>query len=108
VHELTTNAAKYGALSVPGGRIEIHWRPVRGEDGRLQLRIDWAEQGGPSVAAPKQSGFGSKLIEGSIAAELGGSARLAFVPEGLRCEILIPIEIAAIDTRTKTGEDWSV
>jgi PAS domain S-box-containing protein len=108
VHELTTNAAKYGALSVPGGRIEIHWRPVRGEDGRLQLRIDWTEQGGPSVAVPKQSGFGSKLIEGSIAAELGGSARLAFMPEGLRCEILIPIEIAAIDTRTKSGEDWSV
>ena len=72
------------------------------------LSIDWQEQGGPSVAEPKQRGFGSKLIEGSIAAELGGSARLAFEPQGLRCEILIPIEIAAIDTRTKAGEDWSI
>ena len=108
VHELTTNAAKYGALSVPGGRIEIHWRPVRAENGHLMLRIDWTEQGGPPVATPKQRGFGSKLIEGSIAAELGGSARLAFAPEGLGCEILIPIEIAAIDTRTKSGEDWSI
>jgi len=108
IHELTTNAAKYGALSVPGGRVEIHWRPARIDNGHLMLRIDWAEQGGPSVAAPTQRGFGSKLIEGSVAAELGGSARLAFAPEGLRCEILIPIEIAAIDTRTKTGEDWSI
>ena len=108
VHELTTNAAKYGALSVPGGRIEIHWRPVRGDNDRLLLRIDWIEHNGPPVAQPKQRGFGSKLIEGSIAAELGGTACLAFEPEGLRCEILIPIEIAAIDTRTVTGEDWSI
>jgi two-component sensor histidine kinase len=108
VHELTTNAAKYGALSVPGGRIEIHWRPVRAANDRVMLRIDWQEQGGPPVAEPKHRGFGSKLIEGSIAAELGGSARIAFAPEGLRCEILIPIEIAAIDIRTKAGEDWSI
>jgi PAS domain S-box-containing protein len=108
VHELTTNAAKYGALSVPGGRIEIHWRPVRGDNDRLLLRIDWIEQGGPSVAQPKQRGFGSKLIEGSIAAELGGTARLVFEPQGLHCEILIPIEIAAIDTRTRTRENWSI
>jgi two-component sensor histidine kinase len=72
------------------------------------LRIDWAEQGGPLVAEPKRRGFGSKLIEGSIAAELGGIARLVFAPDGLRCEILVPIEIAAIDVRTKTGEDWSI
>ncbi len=85
----------------PAAAIEIHWRPVRAANDHLMLSIDWQEQGGPSVAEPKQRGFGSKLIEGSIAAELGGSARLAFAPEGLRCEILIPIEIAAIDTRTK-------
>ncbi len=108
MHELTTNAAKYGALSVPGGCIEIHWRPVRGDSGELRLRIDWTERCGPSVAEPKQRGFGSKLIEGSIAAELGGTARLTFEPQGLRCEILIPMETAAIDARTRAGEDWSI
>jgi PAS domain S-box-containing protein len=107
VHELTTNAAKYGALSVPGGRVEIHWRPVRAADDRLMLRIDWAEQGGPPVAEPQRRGFGSKLIEGSIAAELGGSARLAFAPEGLRCEIVIPIEVAVIEAGAK-AKNWSV
>ena len=106
VHELTTNAAKYGALSVPGGRIEIHWQPVRGDNGRPMLRIAWIEQGGPSVTAPEQRGFGSKLIEGSIAAELGGTARLAFDSQGLRCEIVIPMEAAAVDIRAKTDEDW--
>jgi PAS domain S-box-containing protein len=107
VHELTTNAAKYGALSVPGGRIEIHWQPVRGDNGRPMLRIDWIEQGGPLVTAPEQRGFGSKLIEGSIPAELGGTARLAFESQGLRCEIVVPMEAAAVDTRAKTDGDWS-
>jgi two-component sensor histidine kinase len=94
VHELTTNAAKYGALSVPGGRIEVRWAPFEGADGRQHLRIDWIEQGGPPAADPQQRGFGSRLIEGSIAAELGGKARLAFAPEGLRCEIAFPLEQA--------------
>ncbi len=109
-HELTTNAAKYGALSVSGGRIEIRWQPVRGDDGgRPLLRIDWIEQGGPAVAEPKQRGFGSKLIEGSIAAELGGSARLNFEPNGLRCEIVIPLEAATVDIdREPAGVDWSI
>jgi PAS domain S-box-containing protein len=107
VHELTTNAAKYGALSVPGGCIEIQWQPVRGDNGRPSLRIDWVEQGGPSVAAPEQHGFGFKLIEGSIAAELDGKARLAFEPRGLHCEIVIPMETATVDNRAKTDEDWS-
>jgi two-component sensor histidine kinase len=94
VHELTTNAAKYGALSVPGGRIEVQWGPVHGADGGSQLHIDWIESGGPAVAAPAQRGFGSKLIEGSVAAELGGQATLIFEPKGLRCEISIPMKNA--------------
>jgi two-component sensor histidine kinase len=104
VHELTTNAAKYGALSVPGGRIEIQWQPARADNRRPVLRIDWIEQGGPLVTDPQQRGFGSKLIEGSIAAELGGTARLAFEPVGLRCEIVIPLEKASADFRP-AGED---
>jgi PAS domain S-box-containing protein len=94
VHELTTNAAKYGALSVPGGRIEVRWAPFAGADGRQNLRIDWVEQGGPPAVEPPQRGFGSRLIEGSIAAELGGKAHLTFAPEGLRCEIVFPLDAA--------------
>jgi two-component sensor histidine kinase len=99
-HELATNAAKYGALSVPAGRIEIQWQPVRAADQRRSfLRIDWIEQGGPPVTDSRQRGFGSRLIEGSIAAELSGSARLTFEPEGLRCEIAFPLEKASAGSR---------
>jgi PAS domain S-box-containing protein len=108
-HELTTNAAKYGALSAAGGRIEIRWQPVQGGDGRPMLRIDWIEQGGPPVVKPERRGFGSKLIEGSIAAEHGGSAKLAFEATGLRCEILMPLEAATAEIdREPQGVDWSV
>jgi PAS domain S-box-containing protein len=95
-HEFATNAAKYGALSAPGGRVEIRWQPVRleGGDGRGLLQIEWREEGGPPVEEPQQRGFGTKLIEGSVMAELGGSARLLFAPQGLRCEISIPLETA--------------
>lgn len=106
VHELTTNAAKYGALSAPAGRIEIQWRVVRANNGRPALHIDWIEQGGPPVADPQQRGFGSKLIEGSIVAELGGTAQLAFEAQGLRCAIVIPLENAVVDVRVRPGEDW--
>ena len=107
VHELTTNAAKYGALSAPGGSVEIRWQPVWAEGRRPVLRIDWIEQGGPAVGEPQQRGFGSKLIEGSIPAELGGVARLAFAPEGLRCEIVIPLEAATLRT-VAADEDWTI
>jgi two-component sensor histidine kinase len=110
-HELVTNAAKYGALSAPDGRIEIRWQQVRdGGGGPALLRIDWIEQGGPEVAEPQQRGFGSKLIEGSIAAELGGSARRVFEPAGLRCEIVIPLEAAAVEIAggPAGGVDWSI
>ncbi|HEY1475401.1 MAG TPA: PAS domain S-box protein [Pseudolabrys sp.] len=110
-HELVTNAAKYGALSVPGGRIEIRWQVDRAaSNGPATLRIDWVEQGGPAVAEPRKRGFGSKLIEGSIASELGGSARLAFEPVGLRCEIVIPLPAATIDFDRGSADstDWSI
>ena len=101
-HELTTNAAKYGALSAPGGAVEVQWQPVPaedgGKDGKLpMLRIDWTERGGPAVAEPTRRGFGSKLIEGSVAAEHGGDVRLVYDPSGLRCEILMPLEAVTAD-----------
>src|SRR5664279_4589813 len=109
-HELTTNAAKYGALSVPGGRVEIRWQPVQADDGgRPSLKIEWIEQDGPAVVEPERRGFGSKLIEGSIAAEHGGSARLTFEPTGMRCAIVLPLESAMADPdREPPGVDWSI
>ena len=94
VHELTTNAAKYGALSVPTGNIEVQWEPIE-QDGRKCLRLEWRESGGPEVHVPKRRNFGSRLIEGSIAAELGGTAKLDYAREGLRCLMLIPWAAAA-------------
>lgn len=82
LHELGTNAAKYGALSAEGGRVAIAWTQ---EGDRLSL--EWRESGGPPVAAPARRGFGSRLIERGLAADLGGTASLHFDPEGLRCEI---------------------
>ena len=83
-HELTTNAVKYGALSVPTGRVEVSWTVRPEPDGR-RLDLSWIETGGPKVSAPLRRGFGSRLIEQSMAQEMGGTARLDFVPEGLRC-----------------------
>lgn len=86
VHELTTNAAKYGALSVAEGRIDIGL--VRDPDG--DLLIEWRESGGPRVSPPTHRGFGSLLIGGSIRAEVGGNAEVRYLPEGLSCTITIP------------------
>ena len=101
-HELTTNAAKYGALSVPGGCVEVAWRPVAAPGGAL-LHIEWTEQDGPPVTAPERRGFGSRLIEGSIAAELGGSARLTYAPAGLACAMTMPLEMATGQGRLRAA-----
>ena len=94
VHELTTNAAKYGALSLSGGSVEVRWEPLQ-TDGCKILRLEWRESGGPEVKVPTRRSFGSRLIEGSIRAELNGTAQLTYAPEGLRCEMLIPWIAAA-------------
>jgi PAS domain S-box-containing protein len=90
LHELTTNASKYGALSGETGTVEIHWQVAHG-DGARQLRLDWIESGGPEVREPTGRGFGRQLIEESIAHELGGHASLAFPPQGVRCTLKIPL-----------------
>jgi PAS domain S-box-containing protein len=107
VHELTTNAAKYGALSQPGGSIEIRWQATSGGEDAPVLRIAWIERGGPPVCEPQQRGFGTKLIEASIAAELHGRAGLTFAPEGLCCEIVIPREAAIVDAG-RSHEEWTI
>lgn len=92
MHELATNATKYGAWSVPDGQVAIGWTVEDADHGRRRLRLEWRESGGPSVAQPTRRGFGSRLIERGLAGELNGSAALDFVPEGLVCrvEALLP------------------
>lgn len=91
-HELVTNAAKHGALSVPTGRVEIEWGVQEGNGHQPTLHIAWRESGGPPVAPPKRRGFGSLLVERSISAEHGGHVALDFDPDGVRCTIDIPLE----------------
>ena len=82
LHELGTNAAKYGALSTETGRVSIRW--TQSDD---RLHLTWLESGGPPVESPARRGFGSRLIERGLAADLGGAAALRFDPGGLRCDI---------------------
>jgi light-regulated signal transduction histidine kinase (bacteriophytochrome)/CheY-like chemotaxis protein len=86
LHELGTNAAKFGAFSVPEGRLAVSWEP--GAEGGLVL--NWRESGGPRVSAPNRRGFGSSLIERALAMETGGRATIDYAPDGVVCEILLP------------------
>jgi PAS domain S-box-containing protein len=98
-HELITNAAKYGALSAPGGGVEMRWQIVEA-DGMPTLHVEWREQGGPPVAPPARRSFGTRLIESGVKAELGGRVEIAFAREGLRCDLDIPLASLAV----KAGE----
>jgi two-component sensor histidine kinase len=96
LHELCTNAAKYGAFSRPAGRVVIEWLlVVEGEQKRLLLT--WRESGGPPVALPSRRGFGSRLIERGLAGELNGEVRLDFDPGGVVCAIDVPIPQHGLD-----------
>ena len=87
LHELATNAVKYGALSNGGGRVSIAWeRPCQAN----RVKLVWQESGGPKVCPPKQKGFGSHLIERAFAGQLGGS-ELMFSPEGLSCTLEVAL-----------------
>ena len=92
LHELATNAAKYGALSAPDGRIHVEWQRLAGlADQPGEMILTWAERGGPKVAPPSRRGFGSDLIERGLARQLGGTASLSFDEDGLRCRISAPL-----------------
>ena len=86
VHELATNAGKYGALSTPGGRVTVSWRLA--DDGGIEL--SWSETGGPPVEPPTRRGFGSTLIERALAMETGGRANIHYLRTGVVCEIFLP------------------
>ncbi|MDK1387856.1 PAS domain S-box protein [Sinorhizobium sp. 8-89] len=86
-HELATNAAKHGALSVKAGRVSVDWVVDPTEK---RLRIRWIETGGPSVSVPTRNGFGRLLLERVLASDLGGDVRLEFASQGLNCAIDVP------------------
>jgi PAS domain S-box-containing protein len=91
LQELATNAVKYGALSNDSGRVMIEWT-LDFADSAPQLRLRWSESGGPSVKAPDRRGFGSRLIERSLARDLDGEVSLDFAPAGLVCTVDAPVQ----------------
>jgi two-component sensor histidine kinase len=86
IHELTTNAAKYGALSVSSGRIAVSWETQPDPDG-TRLRLTWGERGGPEVSQPKSQGFGSRLLHRVLTTQLNAKVEMEFEPTGLRVTI---------------------
>jgi two-component sensor histidine kinase len=106
LHELATNASKYGALSKSGGRIAVQWRCEEGAKGDLLL--DWIESGGPPVTAPAETGYGTAAIRNLIPYELEGSVELSHEVQGVRCRIRLPskwIAAGATLTNSVSGSD---
>jgi len=86
IHELATNAVKYGALSVPRGLLNVDWRVRQG-----CLELEWRESNGPPVAPPEHRGFGSRLLERGLATELGGRVELVYREQGVACSMRLPL-----------------
>jgi CheY-like chemotaxis protein len=86
VHELATNAAKYGALSGETGRVSLSWRLDKG-----RLRLSWTESDGPRISKPKSKGFGAKIIEASLNRPRGDDATFLWLPNGLSCDIVLAL-----------------
>ena len=97
IHELTTNAAKYGALSSPDGRIDIGWavETAKESDKPAMVSLTWQERGGPEVQQQTHKGFGSTLIEQLIVRQFGGSTEFVFAPAGLLFSATFTISFAA-------------
>ena len=90
LHELATNAAKYGALSVPEGRVALDWSLRSGEGGPI-VELSWSEADGPAVVPPARKGFGSRLIERGLVGAVGGTISLDYPPTGVVCRVVAPL-----------------
>lgn len=100
IHELATNAAKYGALSRSGGRIHVRWTMV----GPELVEVHWREEGGPTVVEPSSRGFGRDLIEKIVAHELKAQVQLEFFPTGVECRLKIPVRtVRDFELRSERG-----
>ncbi len=93
IHELTTNAVKYGALGKNGGSVEVHWDIVAAKDGRRALSCDWREHNGPLVSPPARQGFGSILLHRVLSQQIGAAIDVDFPPEGFHLRMVVPIEV---------------
>jgi PAS domain S-box-containing protein len=103
LHELTTNAAKYGAFSNRTGRVSVQWQWL--QNGSRELVLEWRETDGPPVVAPSRSGYGTSIIRELIPFELGGKVDLVFASEGIRCRLEIPTDwtSSGVESSGKSG-----
>ena len=104
LHELTTNAAKYGALSSETGCVDIVWRITMPAGHARRLAMEWRESGGPMVTDPPRRGYGTRLINGGIGHELGGKVQLDFDVAGLRCTLDVPLDAQDRFTSFRRGD----
>ncbi len=107
LHELSTNAAKYGALSIPGGHIALRWRIEDGIGDEKVFAVVWKEHGGPPVAKPKRTGFGHTVMNRLVKAALSGESSLEFEPDGVKWSVTIPVSqiLHTVGTAARTGID---
>jgi two-component sensor histidine kinase len=88
LHELATNAAKYGALSASGGQVRINWQL---DEDNSCVRLMWIESGGPAVSAPTSTGYGTQLVQSAMTYQVGGRVEQKYAPDGLEAEIVVPL-----------------
>jgi two-component sensor histidine kinase len=103
LHELVTNAAKYGALSAPAGRVSISWRVPVSSSASDRLVFNWRESGGPAALSPNRSSYGTGVIRELIPYELGGTVEYVLAPEGAHCQLDIPL--ARISCGSSTNDN---
>jgi PAS domain S-box-containing protein len=110
LHELTTNALKYGALSREDGRVLLNWNLSQDGDGRRRMTMLWRETGGPSVTQPERSGFGMRLLQRTFGQDSGGEVKIDFAPGGLRCVLALPLpdleEGSQFDALAEDESSW--
>jgi len=94
IHELTTNSAKYGALSVYGGKVDVAWS-VTIEATRRTMQFVWVESGGPPVEQPKREGFGTRLLDFVLPGQIHADSEIEFRPEGVRVHVSVPLPMEA-------------
>lgn len=102
IHELATNAVKYGALSQPSGRIDVNWH-IEPIGSPPELVFEWRERGGPDVAPPQRKGFGTEMLERTLAFEFKARTALLFSPPGVHCTITIPLSRRLVNTPAMEG-----
>ncbi len=103
IHELSTNAVKYGSLSVADGDVSVDWRVEPGDDGPYFV-LDWIERNGPPVALPQKRGFGMVLIERGFSHDLAGEAHIEFVTAGVHARLRAPLRRITLETENTQGE----